>query len=190
MKIGRSVSSAIAAHSALTTGIHGVGGSTVQSAVDVATLIATHAALRTGIHGVILVLKAADEAVISDTTLQNDDHLFFAVAANEVWEFFMLIRATRAVGGARNLKYAFAVPAGATIKVMRSWAAVTDEYDGTAARDFTLANTIIKYNIERYLYIGGGNAGNIQFQWAQSIGAEAFNHIVKQNSFIVAHRLV
>lgn len=41
-----------AAHAILTTGIHGVGVSTIASTASVSTAVSTHAALTTGVHGV------------------------------------------------------------------------------------------------------------------------------------------
>lgn len=41
-----------AAHALLTTGIHGVGVSTIASAASVSSAVSTHALLTTGVHGV------------------------------------------------------------------------------------------------------------------------------------------
>jgi len=55
---------AVGIHSALGTGIHGVGASTVASASSVATAVSDHSVLTTGVHGVggSTVLSAADAA--------------------------------------------------------------------------------------------------------------------------------
>jgi len=34
-----------------------------------------------------LIRKAADESIASNTTVQNDDHLFFPVKSGETWMF-------------------------------------------------------------------------------------------------------
>lgn len=53
---------AVAAHSALATGVHGVGGSTVESAAGATAKVGAHNTLATGVHGVggSTVASAAD----------------------------------------------------------------------------------------------------------------------------------
>jgi len=60
---------AVATHAALATGVHNVGGSTVESASGSQSKVDTHAALTTGVHGVGAgtVAKVADIAM--DTNL-------------------------------------------------------------------------------------------------------------------------
>src|SRR6266545_4692897 len=42
----------------------------------------------------LMVRKTADESVVSSTVQQNDDVLFFAVAANEIWRFELMLITT------------------------------------------------------------------------------------------------
>lgn len=46
------ITTAVNTHALLTTGIHGVGVSTIASAASVSTAVSTHALLTTGVHGV------------------------------------------------------------------------------------------------------------------------------------------
>ena len=61
-----------------------------------------------------IVRKTADQSVTNSTTLVNDTHLKIALIANEVWVF----EACLFTGGptAGDIKIAFTVPAGATLK--------------------------------------------------------------------------
>lgn len=139
-----------------------------------------------GLHSKV-VRKSADESLKNSTTLQNDDELLFAVAANEVWEFLLDLRLIRDSGSSQNMKIAFAVPSGATLVYTNSWGGPESESDGTAALALGIATSVKRYR-SRYLYVGGAAAGNVQLQWAQSV-SEDYNHTVKANSFIVAHKL-
>ena len=59
------------------------------------------------------VRKPADETVNASVTLQNDNHLFWPVEANEIWQFEGMLRA-QAVNATPDWKFKLAVPAGAT----------------------------------------------------------------------------
>jgi len=147
--------------------------------------IATHAALF-GLH-TKLVLKTADEIVNNSTTQQNDNELLFSVAANEVWWFVLVLRFITAASSSYASKTSFTIPTGGGI-TRESPSGGSSEADATVAQNLdNTSNQIIRYH-RTYLYIGGSSAGTVQLQWAQ-VTAEAYDHTVKADSFIIAHKL-
>ena len=61
-----------------------------------------------------LIVKTADEVVNNSTTLQNDDHMFFPIDANERVAF--LLHLTHVGGSTADLKVNFAGPSGVNIR--------------------------------------------------------------------------
>ncbi|MBL0311054.1 MAG: collagen-like protein, partial [Bacteroidetes bacterium] len=57
--------------------------------------------------------KTADESVTSSTSLQDDNHLQFAIGANETWDVSFVLRFTASSGG--DIKFALVLPSGATM---------------------------------------------------------------------------
>jgi len=144
----------------------------------------------TGLVGLpFKVYKTADEVVANSNTLQNDDHLLFAVAANEIWFFILMFKAVEDTSPGGNIKWAFAVPTNGTISRFLTWSTTgAAMVNGTtAASDTNLADAILYY-MHAYHYVGGDTAGNVQFQWAQNTSG-APNTRVKQNSFILAFQI-
>lgn len=144
------------------------------------------------------VRKTADETVNNSTVLQNDDHLFFSVAANEVW---IVDSWLRVVGSqTADVSFAWAVPAGATGSVyaigevqsggsidnIKSYTTITQpfSYQPTA----TDANTGGGVRFGAVLVVGG-TGGTMQLQWAQASAVVA-NTVVKANSALWAFRVV
>ena len=135
--------------------------------------------------GLTIVRKTADEIVNNSTVLQNDDHLLFAVAANEVWEIRVaMIVASTAVA---DFKYAFTVPTGGAIYAPGGYTTDSDATIAVAVL-YTANQTMSTTVAVNRRYIGGANAGNVQFQWAQNT-AEVSNTKVLANSYIIAHKL-
>lgn len=146
-----------------------------------------------GLHTKV-VRKTADETVNNSVTLQNDDELLLAMAANEIWEFRLyLIVDSSAVA---DFKIGWAVPAGCTLK----WAA--NQFDTTLNNVVRMAQVesetqgIGSPGVTRHdliavvhgLAINGANAGNLQLQWAQNT-AEASNTVLKANSCLIGTKL-
>jgi hypothetical protein len=128
--------------------------------------------------GTITKRKTADESVTSSTTLQDDDHLTFAIAANEEWVADFWIDGGSALS-TTGMKIAINAPAGATINAVASiignaTTAVSISKRTTSiatAIDFTTALTtnMGDGDISLKLWcLNGANAGNITLQWAQS----------------------
>jgi len=140
-----------------------------------------------------IVRKTADETVNNSVTLQNDDHLFFPVGANEVWEFYACIK--HYAGATPDIMFKWTVPTGGTLN---GFYAGTIGVLATATTpitplDLTTQVPVNGAGAEKWflywgLYVGGANAGNVQFQWAQAT-ATAEDTIVYANSYIIALKL-
>lgn len=141
--------------------------------------------------------KAADESVASSITLQNDDDLFFAVAANERWfvELALLVESNTTA----SLKSTFTVPSGTTIKWGPLASSNTYWIHDTPNTPAALLNATETQNVPspaagitwglKILGIVqvGGTAGNVQYQWAQS--AASGTTIIHAGSLLIAHRV-
>lgn len=123
-----------------------------------------------------LVVKAADESVTSSTTLQNDNHLFFPIAANEVW----LVTGTYFMDSASTspgAKLGLAVPAGCSVLWNNSerWSWQVSETMNTGLIEsgtYGLATINAGAYLGdpamfKYLVRNGSTAGNFQLTWAQ-----------------------
>lgn len=136
-----------------------------------------------------IVVKASDETLNNNNVAQNDDELFFAVNANEVWHISLFLRYTSA-SGAPAIKTQWTIPVGASIA--RNMCGL--EQNGAADADGTVAYAIVtgvgdtRTFRKDYLYIGGVNGGTVQFQWAQN-NATVEDTTVKANSHIRAIKL-
>ena len=136
-----------------------------------------------------LVVKAANQAVISSTVLINDLHLALPVNANDVYEFLM--RLDVIVPASSGFKFKFVLPAAATCTGTRDRlfqsADISTRLDLTAQVQCT-GGAITGIILVWGLYVGGANAGTMQLQWAQTIDT-ASNTVLIQNSYIKAHKL-
>ena len=140
--------------------------------------------------GLTIVRKTADEIVNNSTTLQNDDHLLLAVAANEIWEIILI---TRLAGVAdASCKGAFTVPTGGAIArqtALKTGGTGLEEVDATTSFEIGSTSVMTSYtSLARCVYIGGSNAGNVQLQWAQ-LTATVGDTTMRANSFIIAYKL-
>ncbi len=154
------------------------------------TAISTHAA-DYGLHTKV-VRKTADETVNNSTTLQNDDHLLLAMAANEVWLFFFWLTYNSA--SPPDIKFAITVPSGGTLEVapvddIGQLTNTTPITPVVAAGSFALAGAASdRVCLVWALYKGGSNAGNVQLQFAQN-SAQALDTTLKANSCLVATKI-
>lgn len=139
-----------------------------------------------------IVRKTADEIVNNSDILQDDDELFLAVGANEIWSVFLYLIATTGVDP--DFKFAFTVPVGGSISLVThgdigssSQQAVVTERDGTIAMHWwgAFTNGVI---LVWGRYVGGANAGNLQLQWAQNT-ADVSDTKVLANSFLKCTRI-
>lgn len=136
----------------------------------------------------LVVKKTADEVVNNNNTPQNDDDLFFAVGANEVWAFTILLMATSSAGA--GLHFFPWSPAGSVV----NWGHCGYLDDGVTLAYQPGLSLACKGWDARALYViqgvivNGATAGNFQLRWSQYT-AEVSDTTVHQNSCIIAHRL-
>jgi len=142
-------------------------------------------------------VKAADENVISSTTLQNDDELFISVDANITYAIDARIIVIEASGNAIDWKCAWTYPSGALFdmavvaphtawnasaaNVEIEWAAWQNETSSpSSSKNFGTATTAFSYHFRGVLRVGA-TAGTFQLQWAQA-NSTAANVTVKSGS--------
>ena len=148
-------------------------------------------------EGIVSVRKTADESVTSSTTLQDDDHLKFALAANEVWVFEAFLVIEGATSG--DFKFTFTVPASgaALFNALVLLEAASDNQDLALATPTVAASVIVcgalgagtKIGLHvRGTVVNAGNAGDLQLQWAQQ-GSSGTATKVLTNSWLTGHRV-
>jgi len=138
--------------------------------------------------GPVFMEKTANETMVSDTALQNDNHLKFTMGANEDWAIELFLYYT-APWNAGDFKAAWTHPTGSTFKWggHRISTAVTSSggnVNSTAEQagvsgSAHLAGGAMSGAIGgiaemclwrmRGKYEGGANAGDLQLQWAQNV---------------------
>jgi hypothetical protein len=143
-----------------------------------------------------VVRKTADESVTSSTTMQDDNHLLFAIGANEVWAFEMYVFYHGAAAG--DISFALSVPSGATYRrgqMGLATGATTDTADVRIVSVTTGSSGLGAINtseqamaIHTGVVVNGVNAGFVTLQWAQaSISGTATT--VLTNSYLKAHKI-
>lgn len=141
------------------------------------------------------VVKTAEEIVNNSAVLQNDNELLIAVTASEVSLIIAMLRINIPSVNS-DFRYLFTVPAGGTIKGfgLGLIGPLADPQDMVTEANLagvqTSANVSSggKNQVLYMLYEGGGNAGNIQYQWAQGT-ATAEDTKVLTRSCLVKLRL-
>lgn len=143
-----------------------------------------------GVDGIKRAVKTADE-IVTDTTLQNDDHLSFAVGANERWGFELFLRTTGpGIGDTSGFKFAFTLPTSATGYgvYQNNPSSMTAISDLTASTQLTSANS---FNITMKLTGSvkvAGTAGTVQLQWA-AVAGSGENVTVYEGAYLIATRV-
>jgi len=136
--------------------------------------------------GMSLIVKEADETVNNSTTLQNDDELLFAVAANEVFQFEGVLNLT--TNPTPGFRMTFTGPTGA----VGSFSAIygdmltgnADAASGPLGSPLQLASAQAGATVRFWGGIhNGATAGNLTLQWAQNT-ADASNTKVLAGSYI------
>ena len=117
------------------------------------------------------VIKGADETV-STLTLQNDNALLLAVAANASYDFFCFLDYEGGTLGSSDLKAQFTIPAGASLK----YQALAQGTSGTqvsygirtqaTANAFGTGGSGVTFGATLFgTLVMGGTAGTLQLQW-------------------------
>jgi len=139
---------------------------------------------------VVMVRKTADEIVNNSNILQNDDHLFLAAKANEVWTIELRLRISNPP--ASDIKMDFSLPTGASgfkhyisgINDIR----ISHPIGTPIGLTIDERGDLYYSGVLRAIVTMGATAGNIQFQWAQN-AAVAEDTIIYANSCLIAHKL-
>lgn len=152
--------------------------------------------------GTLITLKAADEGVTSSAAFQDDDHLNFAIAANETWvaEWVIFYKGTTSF----DIKFAINTPTGCTGMfggegLLSTTGGVTNTVT-MAARNSTLddANAYGFGSVlttepwatcfVRGVFANGANAGTITLRWAQLTSGGTATTVLK-NSYLKRWRV-
>lgn len=167
---------------------------------DSATIVCNGSNLKTlgRPSGVIVRRKTADEGVTSSTTLQDDDHLTFPIAANEEWVARIAVDVGSATLGVTGVKAAITTPAGATLNVCglmmhelgssfttRSTASGGALTWNAASIPDAVANAQVLLEI---WVLNGANAGNVTLQFAQET-SNGTALTFRKGSSLIAHRV-
>lgn len=128
-----------------------------------------------GSNGWTTVIKSANEEVISDTTLQDDDALKFTMLAGATYSFQMLVIFQQTNGG---FKFRHAGPASPTLVVVSRYCVLgnssgfvainTDPAYSAADVNPGAASGVISAVWLSGFIQNGANAGDFVFRWAQA----------------------
>lgn len=120
------------------------------------------------------IVKVADESIVSDATLSDDEKLRVPVDANGVYVITM--EAFFTTPAAADLQFQFTGPASPDVVDMRGWsgagASTLTQFQETAFSQVNSATTSVTNNngyISMTLLLQNGvNVGTVNFQWAQN----------------------
>ena len=142
-----------------------------------------------GATGIKTVRKSADQSVTSSTTVVNDSHLKFAVAASETY-IFQLWLYVAAADSSGDIKITCTGPSGSTVLwspgqvILLPDAAQTA---GTVQTGGTTASYFVDGNLRLITLFGSilnsTTAGDLQLKWAQN-SSSATATTVKAGSYI------
>jgi hypothetical protein len=135
-------------------------------------------------------IKAVDESLTANTTLQDDDELQLAVEANATYSFTMQLRYDATTTS--DIKTQFSLPTGGTMfYAMQGIAAATSVYNG-----FDLNETSVPIfegggaGTVRVVSAGGhivtlSSAGTAKLKWAQSTSGGTATIVKAGSSFVI-----
>jgi hypothetical protein len=138
--------------------------------------------------------KTADESVVSSTTLQNDDHLFFAMGTNEAW-FVSGVLWHECANSGVDIRIGFTIPAGGDYHIVGhglSLAGASHDppinfrsiSDTSAFFSGSTGNAMSFYGVVQT----AGTAGNFQLQFAQNV-SNAAGIILKKGSAMMFQKV-
>lgn len=134
------------------------------------------------------VRKTADESLSATTVLQDDDELFFAIAANEFWVFQLLvIYRTPAVA---DLKLGWSGPGGTSLgwALLPHTTTTTPPLRSVGSEEFAVGVDGTDLLAHILGSVIAAAAGNVRFRWAQNT-SDAGTTTVRANSCLVASRI-
>lgn len=137
------------------------------------------------------IIKGADESV-ANNTMQNDDHFFFSIGANEQWLVSMSLSVRISASG--DFQHIFSFPVGASGFWMDFGAfASVPSYHGIQPIGTILNHSssstdegviLVDLNI-----VNGSNAGTMQYRWAQFTTDAGTPAIIRRGSQMRARRI-
>jgi hypothetical protein len=141
----------------------------------------------------LLAFKSADETVSASTTLQDDDHLFFSVGANEVWAVRLGMYMTASSTG--HIKIGATFPAATTFSLGMPWSidasSVENRFlimEATEVSDtLFLASGLNFFEEAAGVVVTAGTSGTFRIQWAQSSAAGTTT--MKKGSYLIGQKL-
>jgi hypothetical protein len=156
--------------------------------------------------GYKVVRKTASESLNTSTTLQDDNELLFAVAANDVWQFDLTLYIQAAsAGSTMDFKCGWSLPTSATgywgpvgdtsstalqfgTGQVGATVAALQAMEGSTTQSFGLHDTgVVGIKLSGVAIIAS-TAGNVTFRWAQNT-SNANNLSVLLNSSLILHKL-
>lgn len=136
------------------------------------------------------IIKVADETVNNSTTLQNDDELLFAVAANTKYVIRGRIKIN--TGATPDIKIGWTFPAGLTMDYstigFSGGAFAAYAFDQTGTPEIDGAGVADEFFIDGTVTVSS-TAGTLQFQWAQNT-LNASDTKVLAKSYITLQQVV
>ena len=136
-----------------------------------------------GLHAKV-VRKTSDQTLTqSSETLQNVTDMLFAIGANEVWSFNLIVMGNS--GATPDTKIGWALPSGATMW----WTSMTSSAAENSASTFILpGGSVDRRDWFICMVFNSTTAGNVQLQAAQNT-SDASDTKVLTNTSIIAHRI-
>lgn len=128
----------------------------------------------------LTIRKTADQTIQSDTTVNNDTHLFYAAQGTKTYgvTFTLMVRSQANA----DFKFAITVPAGATAYYEKVGTEIMVE-DPTEITVLTNDSPSRAKVIIECFVVMGAPSGNIQLQWAQ-VTSQATNTTVFKGSIM------
>jgi len=170
-------------HKAKTTGVHGVGGSSVASVNYVNTQFETLLTSK-----IKIARKAASQFSNSTILIDVDDLLIF-VAANEVWAFEVGLIYSANAG--RDMKVGFTSPSGSTVYatfVGENASDVIEVQSVPVASTIKLSGGSTRLVTIKGVIANGASPGNLQLRFAMNTSG-TYTATIYANSYIIARRL-
>jgi hypothetical protein len=126
-----------------------------------------------GSSGATVKIKTADESAISDTTLNNDSELTFAVGASENWVFQFNLDITTSSSSTPDFRYNVTAPSSTFCRYMHN-----DVEGATGISAIPCANSTawaVVASVSESLQVVGAvqnvSAGTVAIRWAQSVSS-------------------
>lgn len=131
--------------------------------------------------------ESSDESVINSSVLQDDDHLFVTLGANQVWEIEGMLEFS-STSAKPGVMFGLALPSGANFKFRYH----SNEGSATGFRARVFASDTASITIPangsvilfaRSVIVMGGSNGTVCFQWVQNT-ADATPTISRGSSYM------